>query len=80
MGSLGTQIFTCGRRWSKSLGFAKNLVRTRGGPGLLLARSKGHRPNTVTGVCRARLLLEIVAVYELFGNAFRPVPAPSSAL
>ncbi|EIW63305.1 uncharacterized protein TRAVEDRAFT_161504 [Trametes versicolor FP-101664 SS1] len=60
-------IFTCGRRWSKSLGFAKNLVRTRGGPGLLLARSKGHRPNTVTGVCRARLLLEIVAVYELFG-------------
>ncbi|KAI0823645.1 fungal-specific transcription factor domain-containing protein [Trametes gibbosa] len=60
-------IFTCGRRWRKSLGFAKNLVRTRGGPGLLLARSKGHRPNTVTGVSRARLLLEIVAVYELFG-------------
>ncbi|KAI0374028.1 hypothetical protein BV20DRAFT_961978 [Pilatotrama ljubarskyi] len=60
-------IFSCGRRWSKSLGFAKNLVRTRGGPGLLLARSKGHRPNTVTGVCRARLLLEIIAVYELFG-------------
>ncbi|KAI0630369.1 fungal-specific transcription factor domain-containing protein [Trametes polyzona] len=60
-------IFTCGRRWSKSLGFAKQLVRTRGGPGLLLARSKGHRSNTVTGVCRARLLLEIIAVYELFG-------------
>ncbi|KAH9858710.1 fungal-specific transcription factor domain-containing protein [Lenzites betulinus] len=60
-------IFTCGRRWQKSLGFAKKLVRTRGGPGLLLARSKGRRPNTVTGVSRARLLLEIVAVYELFG-------------
>ncbi|KAI0645695.1 fungal-specific transcription factor domain-containing protein [Trametes meyenii] len=60
-------IFTCGRRWSRSLGFAKKLVRTRGGPGLLLARSKGRRANTVTGVCRARLLLEIVAVYELFG-------------
>ncbi|KAI0329435.1 hypothetical protein GY45DRAFT_1346580 [Cubamyces sp. BRFM 1775] len=60
-------IFSCGRRWSKSLGFAKNLVRTRGGPGLLLARSKGHRSNTVTGVSRARLLLEIIAVYELFG-------------
>ncbi|KAI0775723.1 fungal-specific transcription factor domain-containing protein [Trametes elegans] len=60
-------IFSCGRRWSKSLGFAKKLVRSRGGPGLLLARSKGYRTNTVTGVCRARLLLEIVAVYELFG-------------
>ncbi|KAH9856319.1 hypothetical protein C2E23DRAFT_513014 [Lenzites betulinus] len=64
------QIFTCGRRWQKSLGFAKKLVRTRDGPGLLLARSKGRRPNTVTGVSRARLLLEIVAVYELFGNGF----------
>ncbi|OSD06877.1 hypothetical protein PYCCODRAFT_1431066 [Trametes coccinea BRFM310] len=60
-------IFSCGRRWSKSLAFAKNLVRSRGGPGLLLARSKGHKSHTVTGVSRARLLLEIVAVYELFG-------------
>lgn len=62
------QIFSGGRNWSNSLDFAKNLVRSRGGPGLLLARSKGVKPNAVTGVSRTRLLLEIVAVYELFGN------------
>ncbi|RDX55109.1 hypothetical protein OH76DRAFT_1339762 [Lentinus brumalis] len=60
-------IFSGGRNWANSLDFAKNLVRSRGGPGLLLARSKGVKPNAVTGVSRTRLLLEIVAVYELFG-------------
>ncbi|KAI0780049.1 fungal-specific transcription factor domain-containing protein [Fomes fomentarius] len=60
-------IFSGGRNWANSMDFAKNLVKSRGGPGLLLARSRGHRPNAVTGVCRARLLLEIIAVYELFG-------------
>ena len=64
------QIFSGGRNWANSVDFAKNLVRSRGGPGLLLARSKGFKPNAVTGVSRTRLLLEIVAVYELFGNAF----------
>ena len=62
------QIFSGGRNWAMSLDFAKNLVRQRGGPGLLLARSRGFKPNSVTGVPRARLLLEIVAVYELFGD------------
>ncbi|TBU33811.1 fungal-specific transcription factor domain-containing protein [Dichomitus squalens] len=60
-------IFSGGRHWAKSLDFAKSLVKSRGGPGLLLARSRGHKANSVTGVSRARLLLEIVAVYELFG-------------
>ncbi|RPD74317.1 hypothetical protein L226DRAFT_463926 [Lentinus tigrinus ALCF2SS1-7] len=60
-------IFSGGRNWSNSLAFAKNLVKSRGGPGLLLARSKGFKTNSVTGVSRARLLVEIVAVYELFG-------------
>ena len=62
------QIFSGGRNWASSLDFAKNLVKSRGGPGLLLARSKGFKPNAVTGVSRTRLLLEIVAVYELFGK------------
>ncbi|EJF65313.1 hypothetical protein DICSQDRAFT_132897 [Dichomitus squalens LYAD-421 SS1] len=60
-------IFSGGRHWAKSLDFAKSLVKSRGGPGLLLARSRRHKTNSVIGVSRARLLLEIVAVYELFG-------------
>ncbi|KAI0743550.1 fungal-specific transcription factor domain-containing protein [Daedaleopsis nitida] len=60
-------IFSGGHNWGKSLDFAKSLVRSRGGPGLLLARSRGSKANSVTGVSRARLLLEIIAVYELFG-------------
>ncbi len=43
-------------------------MKSRGGPGLLLARSKGYKTNSVIGVSRARLLLEIIAVYELFGD------------
>ena len=68
---LHVQIFSGGRNWAKSLDFAKGLVKSRGGPGLLLARSKGHKANSVAGVSRARLLLEIVAVYELFGDFLR---------
>ncbi|PIL36188.1 transcription factor [Ganoderma sinense ZZ0214-1] len=60
-------IFSGGRNWAKNVDFAKNLVKSRGGPGLLLARSKGYKANSVIGVSRARLLLEIIAVYELFG-------------
>lgn len=39
----------------------------RGGPAVLLARSEQSKPGSVTGVSRARLMLEIIAVYELFG-------------
>ncbi|CCM01484.1 uncharacterized protein FIBRA_03538 [Fibroporia radiculosa] len=60
-------IFSGGQNWSKTLNMAKSLVNMRGGPAVLLARSPDTKPNTVTGVSRARLLLEIVAVYELFG-------------
>lgn len=68
-----TQIFSGGRNWAKNVDFAKNLVKSRGGPGLLLARSKGHKANSVIGVSRARLLLEIIAVYELFGDFHSPL-------
>lgn len=70
------QIFSGGRNWAKNVDFAKNLVKSRGGPGLLLARSKGYKANSVIGVSRARLLLEIIAVYELFGDF--PVPSYSA--
>ncbi|PCH43771.1 hypothetical protein WOLCODRAFT_75103 [Wolfiporia cocos MD-104 SS10] len=60
-------IFSGGQNWSKPLNLAKFLINMRGGPAVLLARSASPRPGTVTGVSRARLLLEIVAVYELFG-------------
>ncbi|KAH9931091.1 fungal-specific transcription factor domain-containing protein [Epithele typhae] len=68
-------IFSAGRHWREDMDFAKNLVKSRGGPGLLLARSKGFKDNSVTGTCRARLLLEILAVYELgacFGRGSAP--------
>ncbi|TFY69156.1 hypothetical protein EVJ58_g574 [Rhodofomes roseus] len=52
-------IFSSGRDWSEPLDKAKKLVHSRGGPAVLLARSS-HAP-------LSRLLLEIVALYELFG-------------
>lgn len=60
-------IFSGGQGWGKTLTLAKTLVNMRGGPAVLLARSLQSKHNTVTGVSRARLLLETVAVYELFG-------------
>jgi len=52
-------IFSSGRDWTEPLDKAKKLVHSRGGPAVLLARSS-HAP-------LSRLLLEIVALYELFG-------------
>ncbi|KAL6310354.1 fungal-specific transcription factor domain-containing protein [Sparassis latifolia] len=60
-------IFSGGQNWFKTLRLAKMLINMRGGPAVLLARSSHPEPGSVTGVSRARLLLEIVAVYELFG-------------
>ncbi|OBZ68304.1 Transcriptional regulatory protein moc3 [Grifola frondosa] len=60
-------IFSGGRDWAKNLNIAKTLVRVRGGPTALLARSSPPNPNYPSGVRRARLFLEILAVYELFG-------------
>ncbi|OCH95164.1 hypothetical protein OBBRIDRAFT_810069 [Obba rivulosa] len=60
-------IFSGGYNWAKAIDTAKNLINARGGPAVLLARSGEPKPGTVTGVWRARLILEIVAVYEIFG-------------
>ncbi|EPQ57382.1 hypothetical protein GLOTRDRAFT_74129 [Gloeophyllum trabeum ATCC 11539] len=60
-------IFTGGHQWITDLNVAKSLVKTRGGPSALLARRIPSRPGTVTGTSRARLLLEILAVYDTFG-------------
>jgi len=62
-----TDIFCGGQNWHRTLSLAKTLINMRGGPAVLLARSSHPKPGLVTGVSRARLLLEIVAVYELFG-------------
>jgi len=51
---------------------AKNLVRLRGGPTLLLARSTPATPGLVEGISRNRLFLDILAVYDMAGNVFQP--------
>jgi hypothetical protein len=47
---------------------AKTLVNVRGGPAVLLARSLEDKPTAGTGVFRAKLMLEILAVYDIFGR------------
>ncbi|KAI0949383.1 hypothetical protein AcW1_009014 [Taiwanofungus camphoratus] len=59
-------IFSGGQNWFKVLNLAKTLVNMRGGPAVLLARSVEAKSGALTGVSRARLLLEIIAVYEIF--------------
>ncbi|KZT26714.1 hypothetical protein NEOLEDRAFT_1062539 [Neolentinus lepideus HHB14362 ss-1] len=61
-------IFTGGHRWHKNLNVAKGLVKSRGGPSAMLARRVACRPGTVTGTSRAKLLLEILAIYDMFGS------------
>jgi hypothetical protein len=51
---------------------AKNLVRFRGGPAVLLARSTPAHPGSVEGVSRTRLFLDILAVYDMAGDVFQP--------
>lgn len=48
---------------------AKTLVNVRGGPRVLLARSMEDKPPAGAGVFRARLMLEILAVYDIFGTS-----------
>ena len=62
------QIFFGGQDWYRNLDLARALINMRGGPAVLLARSELSKSGSVTGVSRARLLLEIIAVYELFGT------------
>jgi hypothetical protein len=47
---------------------AKTLVNVRGGPGAMIAHGIKSQPGVVEGSSRARLLLDILACYELFGN------------
>jgi hypothetical protein len=49
---------------------AKNMVRLRGGPAALLARSTPANPGVVDGISRNRLFLDILAVYDVAGNVF----------
>ncbi|KDQ53454.1 hypothetical protein JAAARDRAFT_136956 [Jaapia argillacea MUCL 33604] len=61
-------IFTGGHHWMRNLDLAKTLVNTRGGPAVMLARNGTvSKPGCVTGASRARLMLEILAIYEIFG-------------
>ncbi|GJE92212.1 fungal-specific transcription factor domain-containing protein [Phanerochaete sordida] len=60
-------ILAGGHDWAASLDLALTVINTRGGPAVLLARSARPQPGTISGVSRARLFLELVAMYDLFG-------------
>lgn len=61
------QILSSGRNWAANLDLVRTVVNARGGPADILARSARPQPGTIPGVSRARLFLETVAMYELFG-------------
>ena len=63
------QIFAGGHNWTKNFALAKTLVKVRGGPENLLSRNAADGPSlgTSDGVFRAKLMLEILAVYNIFG-------------
>jgi len=61
-----TDIFAGGHNWQKNMELAKTLVNIRGGPGVLLARSLEDKPPAGTGVFRAKLMLEILTIYDVF--------------
>ena len=65
-----TQIFAGGHNWTKNPTLAKTLVNIRGGPEILLAQSAADEPGfgTSNGVFRAKLMLETLAVYDIFGR------------
>lgn len=65
---LHTQIFSGGRNWARNMNLALTLVNVRGGAAKVLAHSGASKPGTMEGVARTRLLLEILAVYDIFGN------------
>jgi hypothetical protein len=57
---------------------AKNLVRLRGGPAVLLAGSAPAKPGVIEGISRNRLFLDILAVYEVAGNVAQPCESSST--
>ena len=64
------QILLGGYNWDANLNIAKSLINMRGGPAVLLARSLEPKLGAISGVSRARLFVEIVSIYDIFGKAF----------
>ncbi|KIJ67948.1 hypothetical protein HYDPIDRAFT_25403 [Hydnomerulius pinastri MD-312] len=60
-------IFSGGRNWAKNMDLAKTLVNVRGGPSALLSRASHFPSGTADDKARTRLLLEILAVYDIAG-------------
>ncbi|EKM54488.1 uncharacterized protein PHACADRAFT_174996 [Phanerochaete carnosa HHB-10118-sp] len=60
-------ILSSGHSWAANLDLVRTVVNARGGPAVILARSARPQIGTISGVSRARLFLETVAMYELFG-------------
>ena len=56
--------------WTTNLALAKTLVNVRGGPEILLSRSAADEPGfgMSNGVFRAKVMLETLAVYDIFGR------------
>lgn len=65
-----SQILLGGYNWDANLNIAKSLINMRGGPAVLLARSLEPKLGAISGVSRARLFVEIVSVYDIFGETF----------
>jgi len=63
-------IFAGGHSWQSNMTLAKTLVSLRGGPGAIVAHNQPSRKSNRSGVTvsPARLLLEILAVYEVCGS------------
>ena len=58
------------RSGTTNLNMARALVSMRGGPAVLLARSSKLSSESSAGVSRARLFVEIISVYDIFGKAY----------
>ncbi|KAG8721759.1 hypothetical protein FRC09_007418 [Ceratobasidium sp. 395] len=63
-------IFAGGYSWQSNMTLAKTLVSLRGGPGAIVASNQPTRKSNRNGVTvsPARLLLEILTVYEVCGS------------
>jgi hypothetical protein len=64
---VGAQIFAGGHNWQRNMELAKTLVNFRGGPSAVLAFNPENKSRAGAGVFRAKLLLEILAIYDMFG-------------
>ncbi|WVQ98653.1 hypothetical protein IAU59_005784 [Kwoniella sp. CBS 9459] len=60
-------IFFGGSGWMDNFGLAKEMVALRGGPAEMLKRSEPKKLTDGVTVSPARLMLEILAIYETFG-------------